>query len=59
MTTEENARWQAGENVTLRRIWDRARSLIKSAVVSLVLWRVVPFEVGEKLIHAMRLRVEP
>ena len=58
MTTQENARWQAGEKIASSRIFARTRSLIKAAIVSAVLWRLITLKTAERLIRATRLRGE-
>ena len=55
MTTEENARWQAGEVVASRRIVARIRGACKAAVLTLALWRLLPYSVAEWIIRRFRL----
>lgn len=56
MTTKENARWQAGAEVASRRILARIRAASKAAVLTLALWRVLPYGAAEWIIRRLRLR---
>ena len=56
MDTKENARWQAGAEITSRRILARIRTTSKVAVLTLALWRVLPFGAAEWIIRRLRLR---
>jgi hypothetical protein len=56
MTTKENARWQAGAEVASRRILARTRGACKAAVLTLALWRLLPYPAAEWIIRRMRLR---
>jgi len=56
MTTEEDARWQAGAEIASRRNRTRIRGACKAAVVTLALWRLLPYPAAEWIIRRMRLR---
>ena len=56
MTTKENARWQAGEEVASSQILARIRVASKAAVLTLALWRVLPYRAAEWIIRRLRLR---
>jgi hypothetical protein len=56
MNTIDDARWQAGEKITSLEILPCTHSLIKSCILSAVLWRPISFDTRERLICAFRLR---
>ena len=56
MKTKENARWQAGAEVASRRILARSRAVCKAVVLTLALWRVLPYPAAEWIIRYLRLR---
>ena len=58
MITKKSAPWQGREKIASSRIFAHARSLIKAAIVSAVLWRLITLKTAERLIRATRLRGE-
>jgi hypothetical protein len=56
MTKKENARWQAGAESICPEILARLRSAIKTAVVTLALRNVLPYQAAEWIIRRLRLR---